>query len=135
MRELYQVGQILITRDSTYEILGKADQVDHDGKMNLFVKITRTTIPYKGKINYSCVTEDWLLNWVNTHLKYPLPDNMEYYSNNGTQLFEGELFTIEDKQGVFKCRNQGGIGLIRVNGALYIPFQEIVEMGYKVLPY
>lgn len=134
VKSLYHVGQILETRDCNYEIISKADQVDCNGDVNLFVKITRTSAPHKGQIKFSCVTERWLLNWVNTHLKFPLNEEMEYYTNNGIQLFEGERYTIEGKEGVFKCMKRDGVRLIRENGALSISFLDIAEKNYVVTP-
>lgn len=132
---LFNVGQVLETRGCSYEILSKGDEVDCNGDVNLFVKITRTAAPNKNQVKFSCVTEKWLLKWVNTHLKFPLNEEAEYYSNNGTQLFEGERYTVEGHEGVFKCTKRGGIRLMRENGALSLSFIDIVEKDYTVVPY
>jgi hypothetical protein len=64
-----------------------------------------------------------------------MQSKQKFYARNGTQLFEGVLYTIEGQKGVFKFTNRGEFGLIRVNGALFSPFTQVVERGYNVKPY
>lgn len=49
---MFTVGETIITRGCTYEVLAKGNEVDYQGQINLFVKIVRTEAPYKGRITY-----------------------------------------------------------------------------------